>query len=88
MIADMLGRPVKVAAEAETGALGAAMAAAVGTGRYSSLDEAAEVMVAPPRVVAPCPAMKDFYARRFALWQAVEKSLVPHWAALKIPTDE
>ncbi len=41
MIADMLGRPVKVAAEKETGALGAAMAAAVGTGRYRDLDEAA-----------------------------------------------
>ena len=49
MIADMLGRPVKVAAETETGALGAAMAAAVGTGRYRDLDEAAEAMVAAPR---------------------------------------
>ncbi len=27
--------------------------------------------------------MKDFYARRFALWQAVEASLAPHWAALR-----
>ena len=64
------------------------MAAAVGSGLYSNLDEAAEVMVALPRIVAPCPAMKGFYARRFALWRAVEKSLAPHWAALKIPTDE
>jgi L-xylulokinase len=85
MIADMLGHQVKVAAEKETGALGAAMAAAVGTGQYRDLDEAAEVMVAAPRVVEPDPAMKDFYARRFALWQAVEKSLAPHWAALKVP---
>jgi L-xylulokinase len=83
MIADMLGRRVKVAAEKETGALGAAMAAAVGTGRYRDLDEAASAMVAPPRVVEPDPAMKDFYARRFALWQAVEASLAPHWAALR-----
>ena len=85
MIADMLGRPVKVAAEPETGALGAAMAAAVGTGRYRDLDEAASAMVAAPRVVEPDPAMKDHYARRFELWQAVEKSLAPHWAALRVP---
>ena len=88
MIADMLGRPVKIASEKEAGALGAAMAAAVGTGRYSGLDEAAEMMVGPPRIVTPCPAMKGFYARRFALWRAVEKSLAPHSAALKIHTDE
>jgi L-xylulokinase len=83
MIADMLGRPVKVAAEKETGALGAAMAAAVGTGRYRDLDEAADAMVAPPRIVEPNPVMKDFYQRRFALWQAVEASLAPHWTALR-----
>jgi L-xylulokinase len=84
MIADMLGRPVKVAAEKETGALGAAIAAAVGAGRYGDLDEAVEAMVAAPRVVEPDPAMRDFYARRFALWQAVEESLAPHWAALRV----
>jgi L-xylulokinase len=85
MIADMLGRSVKVAAEKESGALGAAMAAAVGTGRYRDLDEAAEAMVAAPRVVEPDPKMGEFYAHRFAVWQAVEKSLAPHWAALKVP---
>jgi L-xylulokinase len=76
---------VKVAAEKEAGALGAAMAAAVGTGLYRDLDEAAEAMVATPRVVHPDPEMKNFYGRRFALWQALEKSLAPHWAALKVP---
>ena len=60
------------------------MAAAVGTGCYRDLDEAAEAMVAAPRIVEPDPAMKDFYARRFELWQAVEKSLAPHWAALSV----
>jgi hypothetical protein len=61
------------------------MAAAVGIGRYRDLDEAAQAMVAAPCVVEPDPAMKDFYARRFELWQAVEKSLAPHWAALRVP---
>jgi L-xylulokinase len=83
MIADMRGRPVKVAAQAETGALGAAMAAVVGTGRYRDIDKAAEAMVAPPAIVTPNPGLKDFYQRRFALWRAVEASLSPHWAALR-----
>ena len=83
MIADMLGRPVKVAAQAESGALGAAMAAAVGTGRYRDIDAAAEAMVAAPVIVEPSPGVKEFYKRRFALWQAVEASLSPHWTALR-----
>ncbi|MGK9169932.1 carbohydrate kinase [Inquilinus limosus] len=83
MIADVLGVPVRVAAQAETGALGAAMAAAVGAGRFAGLDEAAAAMVAPPREVVPDPCLAGFYRRRFALWQAVGRSLAPHWAALR-----
>ena len=59
------------------------MAAAVGTGRYLDLDEAAEAMVAPPVIVKHDPGLKDFYHSRFELWQAVEASLAPHWAALR-----
>jgi L-xylulokinase len=83
MIADVLRLPVRVAAQAETGALGAAMAAAVGAGRFASLDEAAAAMVAPSREIVPDPCLAGFYQRRFALWQAVGKSLAPHWAALR-----
>ena len=59
------------------------MAAAVGAGRYDSLDEAAAAMVAPSREIVPDPCLAGFYQRRFALWQAVGKSLAPHWAALR-----
>ena len=59
------------------------MAAAVGTGRYLDLDEAAEAMVAPPVVVQQYPGLRDYYSRRFELWQAVEASLAPHWATLR-----
>jgi L-xylulokinase len=87
MLADMLGREIKVSAEPESGALGAAMAAAVGTGRYADLDQAAAAMVTRPAVVHPDPALKDHYRRRFDLWQSVGASLAPHWAALRMPGD-
>ena len=52
-------------------------------GAIRDLDEAAEAMVAPPVIVKHDPGLKDFYHRRFELWQAVEASLAPHWAALR-----
>ena len=83
MLADMLGRGLAVAAQPEAGALGAAMAAAVGAGRFADLDEAAAAMVAPPRRITPDPQRHAIYQRRYALWQAVEQSLAPHWATLR-----
>lgn len=83
MIADVLRTPVKVAAQAETGALGAAMAAAVGSGRFASLDEAAGAMVALAREVVPDSGLAGLYRRRFALWQSVGASLAPHWTTLR-----
>lgn len=83
MLSDMLGLPLSVAAQPEAGALGAAMAAAVGAGQFADLQAAAAAMVAPPRKVEPDLGNTTVYRRRFALWQAVENSLAPHWAALR-----
>jgi L-xylulokinase len=83
MLADMLGRRLAVAAQPEAGALGAAMAAAVGAGRFADLDEAAEAMVAPSRQITPDQERHAIYRRRYELWQAVEQSLAPHWATLR-----
>lgn len=82
MLADMLGQTVHVTAQPEAGALGAAMAAAVGAGRFADLDAAA-AMVAAPRAVTPVAAHKALYDRRFALWSALGDSMAPHWRALK-----
>ncbi len=87
MLADMLGAPLRVAAQPEAGALGAAMAAAVGTGRFADLDAAASAMVAPPQEIAPVPDRADVYARRFGIWRALEASLAPHWASLRSLSD-
>lgn len=82
MLSDMLGLPLSVAGQPETGALGAAMAAAVGAGVFADLDAAAAAMVGPARSIVPDLAKTEIYRRRFALWQALETSLTPHWAAL------
>ena len=82
MLADMLEAPVDVAAQPESGALGAAMAAAVGSGRFADLDAAAADMVQPATEVRPDVERAEIYRRRFALWQDLERVLAPHWAAL------
>jgi L-xylulokinase len=83
MLADMLGRTLAVAAQPEAGALGAAMAAAIGAGRFADLDEAAAAMVAPASQITPDPQRNAIYQRRYELWQAIEQSLAPHWAKLR-----
>ncbi len=83
MLSDMLGLPLDVAAQPEAGALGAAMAAAVGAGQFVDLEAAAAAMVAPARRILPDLGRTEIYRRRFALWQAVEHSLAPHWATLR-----
>ena len=83
MLADMLGRGLAVAAQPEAGALGPAIAAAVGAGRFADLDEAAAAMVAPAHHVTPDPGRQATYQRRYQLWHAIEKSLAPHWATLR-----
>lgn len=83
MLADMLGEPVHVSMQPEAGALGAAMAAAVGTGHFPDLDAAASAMVPPPRVVEPDPARESLYRRRYAIWQELGEGLAPHWKSLQ-----
>ena len=83
MIADMLGKSVHIAAQPEAGALGAAMAAAVGAGKFTDFDEAARGMVAAAHSVHPDHSKKPLYDKRFALWSALGESLTPHWQALK-----
>ncbi|MCY0146577.1 carbohydrate kinase [Hoeflea sp. G2-23] len=87
MLADMLDASVDVAAQPESGALGAAMAAAVGSGRFPDLDAAAAAMVAPATELRSDAQRSRLYQRRFALWQQIEQSMAPHWASLANLTD-
>lgn len=82
MMADVLGLPVQLGTAEETGALGAAMAAAVGTGLCP--DEAAAVarMARTRATLTPDPARQALHDRRFAVWQRLTAAMEPFWADL------
>lgn len=76
IVADVIDRPVHVAAHPETSAVGAAALAAVATGLHSSPDEAVIAMcgcetVEP--VLATSAAYEDVYARWCALADGIER---------------
>jgi autoinducer 2 (AI-2) kinase len=74
LLADVIGRPVRVAGLPEVSALGAAMCAAVGAGLYSSFTEA-QAMAPPLTCLEPDPAVvadyQDFYRR----WRGLDAAL-------------
>jgi xylulokinase len=67
--ADVLGAKVVRVRHAETGLVGAAIAAAIGLGCYASLDAAAEAMCPIDRIFAPRAPLAAGYARRAALYR-------------------
>jgi L-xylulokinase len=82
MFADGLSVEVTVAETKETGALGAAIAAAVGAGLHP--DEAAAVlaMTRPASSFSPDPAMRAHYDRRYAIWTRLTEAVGPLWREL------
>jgi xylulokinase len=71
--ADVLGVPVIRSRAAETGLVGAAMAAAVGLGWYRDLEEAASHMAKPGRRFRPRRRFADRYALRAAQYAALKQ---------------
>jgi xylulokinase len=61
LTADILERPCTRTVEAEAGALGAAMLAACGFGRYKTLQDAAEAMVVSSRTFVPDKSRSESY---------------------------
>jgi ribulokinase len=59
--ADVLGRPIHLPAESEACALGSALVAAVRTGAFATLDEAAASMVRIAEVIDPRPEVARVY---------------------------
>ena len=72
--ADVLGIPVIRSRAAETGVVGAAMAAAVGLGVYPDLTYAAARMAKPGRRFVPRRRFAAAYARRAAMYDTVKRS--------------
>ncbi len=64
--ADVMNVPMVRTAHAETGVIGAAIAAAVGLGWHPTLAAAADAMCPVERVFEPRPALAPFYAERAA----------------------
>lgn len=82
MFADGLGVPVTVAEASETGALGAAIAAAVAAGLHRDEAAAVAAMTRPARTFQPDAAMRAHYDRRFSIWTRLARMVDPVWREL------
>lgn len=75
--ADITRRPITTLCCKEAGCLGAAVVAAVGTGRYRNLVEATDVMVHEERVYYPGSQWMERYAQQYAVYQQLYRQLKP-----------
>jgi L-xylulokinase len=82
MMADILGLPVRLGTAEETGALGGAMAAAVGVGIFPDEEAAVAAMTTRKAQLSPDPARRALHDRRFAVWQRLTETMEPFWADL------
>lgn len=73
--ADVCERPVVVGAAAQPGALGAALVAWTGLGRFGSLAQAQDALVKVAARHDPDPARRAMYRRLFELYRRSEASL-------------
>ena len=73
--ADVLGRPVHLPREGEACALGSALVAAVHSGHYAGLEEAARAMVQTAGVIEPQPAAARVYDYYYAKYLATYPAL-------------
>ena len=79
IFADTLGETVEVTGAGETGALGAALCAGVGTGVYDSLDDAASSVVRTFRIHEPDPRNTERLAEAYDTYRAIISALEPVW---------
>ena len=75
IIADVTGRKVSVPECAEASGLGAAMAAAVGAGWYSTFRQAASRMSAKSSTITPNKKRHQHYSRMFKSYQRLYRTL-------------
>ena len=99
IIADVLGKPIKVPTVKEGSSLGAAMCAATGIGLYKNIAEAAMSMVSWEKIYYPKldTKTKELYSRKYEQWREIfsdlihlcEKGVVPPlWKAAGVLIDE
>lgn len=83
MFADILGVQVSVASARETGALGAAMTAGIGTGALYGYNDAVLKMTKISKSFTPDPARTKFYNTRYRLFHAIGTAMEPVWSQLE-----
>ncbi len=76
LVADVLGRPVRVAERPESTALGAAICAGVGAGVFADLAEGA-ARLARTHTIAPDAAASHVYPAAYADWQRLRVAQAP-----------
>jgi L-xylulokinase len=79
IFADVLQLPVELTACEELGAMGAAMAAGVGVGVFSSFEEAVQRMVRVTRTIDPDPRARPVYDEKYSRYAAAIEALRPVW---------
>jgi erythritol kinase (D-erythritol 1-phosphate-forming) len=85
LLAAVLDRPVRVAAQPEAGAAGAAMMAAVCTGLFPDMAACASAWVVPrlEAPVLPDPMLVATYHRLFPIYRDTYAALPAHWRRLR-----
>ena len=79
MFADAMGMPVSIPVKEEGGALGTAMVAAVGVGKYEDLTAAAEAMGSDIRTIEPTKEGTALMAERFERFMEQVEAQKPWW---------
>jgi len=79
MFADSLGVRISVAEARETGALGAAIGAAIATGHVQHYEEGRARMTRVRQVIEPRPAMKPHYDRRYRTYLDLGEAMTGFW---------
>lgn len=82
IFADVLGMPVSVARSRETGALGAAIAAATGVGVFTDFAAGAAAMTGEARRYLPDDAVAQAYGRRYRLYGEIGRAMGPLWRSM------
>ena len=82
MMADILGLPLTLGSVEETGALGAAISAAVGSKLYPDIESAVAAMTKTSVSLRPDPERQALYDRRYALWTRLTMAMDPLWSDL------
>ena len=75
MVADLSGMPVEVMRVKESGCLGAAITAAVGSGTYASFVEAMSAMCPIGSRLEPDPSAAARYGEKFAYFRELAAAL-------------